>query len=45
MKIEFSWRYCVVGIYVDRSVAYRAPGARRIVRVYPLPFVRISFGA
>lgn len=36
MKIELSFRYGVVGIYVDRG--------RRIVRMYPIPFVRISFG-
>lgn len=36
MKIDLSLRYAVVGVYVDRG--------RRTVRVYPLPFVRISFG-
>jgi hypothetical protein len=36
MTVEFSFRYVVMGVYVDRS--------RRIVRVYPLPFVRVTFG-
>jgi hypothetical protein len=37
MKIELSWRYCVVGIYRDRD--------RPLWRVYPLPFVRVTVGA
>jgi hypothetical protein len=32
---ECSWRYCVIGIYKDR--------AQPVVRVYPVPFVRISW--
>lgn len=36
MKTEFSLRYIVIGLYVDRS--------RRTVRIYPIPFVRISIG-
>lgn len=36
MKIEFSFRYVVVGAYLDRG--------RNVLRVYPLPFVRISIG-
>jgi hypothetical protein len=36
VKIEFSLRYGVVGIYVDRD--------EPIVRVYPMPFVRVTFG-
>ena len=32
--IEFSWRYGVIGIYKDRG--------KPIVRIYPLPFVRIT---
>jgi hypothetical protein len=34
MKVEFSWRYGVVGIYKDRDTP--------AVRIYPLPFVRIT---
>jgi hypothetical protein len=33
--IEFSWRYGVVGAYRDRN--------EPAWRVYPLPFVRITF--
>ena len=36
MKIELSWRYGVVGLYIDRG--------GRIVRIYPVPFVRITLG-
>jgi hypothetical protein len=36
MKIEFSFRYAVLGVYKDRDAA--------VWRVYPLPFVRISLG-
>jgi len=35
--LSFSWRYGVVGVYKDRT-----PG---VVHVYPLPFVRLTFGA
>lgn len=35
MKIQFAWRYFVIGFYVDRN--------KKILRIYPLPFVRISF--
>jgi hypothetical protein len=31
---EFSWRYGVWGVYRDRD--------RPMVRVYPLPFIRIT---
>jgi hypothetical protein len=34
--IQFSWRYAVIGVYKDRDTS--------AVRVYPLPFVRITFG-
>jgi hypothetical protein len=34
MKLELSWRYAVIGIYKDRD--------KPIVRIYPLPFVRLS---
>jgi hypothetical protein len=36
MKAEFSFRYGVLGIYKDRG--------KPIVRVYPVPFVRITIG-
>lgn len=36
MKIEFSWRYAVMGVYLDRD--------QSTVRVYPFPFVRITIG-
>jgi hypothetical protein len=36
MSIDFSWRYAVVGVYRDREWS--------TWRVYPLPFVRLSFG-
>lgn len=36
MKIGFSWRYGVWGVYKDRD--------RPLVRVYPVPFVRITLG-
>jgi hypothetical protein len=35
LKIEFSFRYGVIGIYRDRN--------QPIVRVYPVPFMRITF--
>lgn len=37
MKLSFecSPRYCVWGIYADRGLP--------IIRVYPLPFVRVTF--
>lgn len=35
-KISFSWRYGVMGIYKDRE-----SGA---VHIYPVPFVRVTFG-
>lgn len=34
MKVEFSYRYLVVGVYFDRD--------GEMMRIYPLPFVRIS---
>lgn len=44
MKIETSPRYGVIGIYFDRETKTNLPWLhRRIVRVYPLPFVRVSF--
>lgn len=36
VKIEFSFRYGVLGIYKDRG--------KPTVRVYPVPFIRISLG-
>jgi hypothetical protein len=36
VRIEFSFRYGVMGIYKDRD--------NPTVRVYPLPFVRITLG-
>jgi hypothetical protein len=36
MKVEFSWRYGVIGIYRDRS--------GRPWIIYPCPFVRITIG-
>lgn len=36
MKIEFSWRYGVIGVYKDRN-----PG---VWRVYPVPFIRVTLG-
>jgi hypothetical protein len=33
-EVSFSWRYGVVGVYKDRE--------KPIVRIYPLPFVRIT---
>jgi hypothetical protein len=35
-KPEFSWRYCVWGIYRVRDA--------QALRVYPLPFIRITIG-
>jgi hypothetical protein len=32
--IEFSLRYAVIGFYKDRD--------RRVLRIYPLPFVRVT---
>jgi hypothetical protein len=44
MKIEYSWRYGVVGVYFDREQQRNLPWLyRRITRIYPLPFIRISF--
>ena len=34
MKTEFSFRYAVIGLYLDRD--------GEILRVYPLPFIRMS---
>jgi hypothetical protein len=34
LRMECSWRYGVMGVYKDRK--------RPVVRVYPLPFVRIT---
>lgn len=36
MKIECSWRYCVMGIYKDRD--------KPVIRIYPVPFVRVTLG-
>ena len=36
LNVEFSWRYFVIGVYKDRG--------SNVVRIYPLPFVRISIG-
>jgi hypothetical protein len=37
MTVEFSFRYGVVGVYKDRN----SP----VVRWYPVPFIRLTFGA
>lgn len=37
MRVEFSFRYAVLGLYLDRGL--------RIVRWYPVPFIRVSIGA
>jgi hypothetical protein len=37
VKVEFSWRYGVMGIYKDRD--------EPIVRIYPVPSVRITLGS
>jgi hypothetical protein len=34
VRVECSWRYGVMGVYRDRDLP--------VVRVYPLPFVRIT---
>lgn len=34
VRVEFSPRYGVAGLYLDRG--------RTVLRVYPLPFVRVS---
>jgi hypothetical protein len=34
VKVDFSWRYFVMGFYKDRST--------NTIRVYPCPFVRIN---
>lgn len=34
VEAEFSWRYGVVGLYKDRELP--------LVRVYPVPFVRLT---
>jgi hypothetical protein len=36
MSVSVSWRYAVVGVYKDRDWS--------TWHVYPLPFVRLSFG-
>lgn len=36
MKLEFSLRYGVMGVYKDRDT--------NAVRVYPLPFIRVTIG-
>lgn len=36
MKIEFSLRYAVLGVYLDRTL--------RRLRWYPVPFVRVTIG-
>ncbi len=36
MKVEFSYRYFVVGVYRDRG--------GKIWRLYPVPFVRVTLG-
>ena len=37
MSLSFSWRYMVLGLYKDR--------VKRLWHVYPVPFLRLSFGA
>jgi len=34
--LDYSRRYGVIGIYKDRDL--------RVVRIYPVPFVRLSIG-
>ena len=34
--VDCSRRYAVIGIYKDRNL--------RVVRIYPVPFVRLSIG-
>jgi hypothetical protein len=34
--VDISWRYGVVGWYKDRT--------RPIVRIYPIPFIRVTIG-
>ena len=36
MKLDFSIRYGIMGIYKDRD--------HPVVRIYPLPFIRITLG-
>jgi hypothetical protein len=36
VTVEFSLRYGVLGIYKDRD--------KPIVRIYPLPFIRVTVG-
>jgi hypothetical protein len=33
-SIQFSYRYAVIGLYADRDEPF--------IRIYPLPFVRIT---
>lgn len=35
-RVDVSLRYWVMGVYLDRGL--------KIIRIYPIPFVRISFG-
>jgi hypothetical protein len=35
VKVSFSFRYVVIGGYLDRN--------GRTIHVYPLPFVRLTF--
>lgn len=37
IRVEFSLRYAVLGFYLDRGW--------RVLRWYPVPFVRVSIGA
>lgn len=42
-QIQTSWRYGVMGLYVDRGVKTNLPHIKTItVRIYPIPFVRMS---
>jgi hypothetical protein len=36
MRFDWSWRYAVVGVYIDRG--------RKLIRLYPVPFFRVSIG-
>jgi hypothetical protein len=37
IRLEFSWRYLVVGVYRDR--------VNPVWRIYPAPFVRLTVGS
>lgn len=41
MSVEFSWRYAVIGVYKDRLTLRKNKCS--IWRIYPVPFVRVTF--